>query len=227
MAEQLLKKLRRLDGNMRCVNCDKEAPRGVGFGHVCVKYKTFVCDLCKTSHQAISHRVKSVSTSNWTMEEVQELTPENGGGNEAARRTILANAPEVGGKYSGGSRPKEGDKIEIYKKFVLDAYEFGKFKGSGRARAADPAPAPPLSADAFSVAPAVDLLNFPAKSGGDSFDAFGASDAGSSSSAQPSFDAFGSGGDPFASSSSSSSSSGDKGFPSNNGFDAFDGGVLS
>ena len=87
--------------------------------NVCVKHKTFVCDLCKTSHQAISHRVKSVSTSNWTMEEVQELTPENGGGNEAARRTILANAPEVGGKYSGGSRPKEGDKIETIRNLCL------------------------------------------------------------------------------------------------------------
>ena len=222
MAEQLLKKLRRLDGNMRCANCDKEAPRGVGFGHVCVKYKTFICDLCKTSHQAISHRVKSVSTSNWSMEEVQELMPEKGGGNEAARRTFLANAPEVGGKYQGGSRPKEGDKIEIYKQFVLDAYEYGKFKGSGGAPAAALAPAPaPVSA------PEVDLLGGPVSSNGrstsgggsDSFDAFGGSSA-SSSSAKPSFDAFGSSGDPFA----SGISSGSQGLSSSDGFDAFGGG---
>jgi hypothetical protein len=39
-----------------------------------VKYSTFVCDMCKTSHQAISHRCKSVSMSTWTLAEVNALT---------------------------------------------------------------------------------------------------------------------------------------------------------
>ena len=63
MADNLLKKLRRLEGNMTCPNCGTQASRGIGFGHVCVKYKTFICDMYKTSHQAISHRVKSISMS--------------------------------------------------------------------------------------------------------------------------------------------------------------------
>lgn len=130
MPEAALKKLRRLDGNMRCPNCDTRAAQGIGFGNVCVKYRTFVCDMCKTSHQAISHRVKSVTMSTWTMEEVHELLDENGGGNDAARHIWLANAPPCGTRYNGGHRPKEGDKIEYFKQFVVDCYELGKFRTS-------------------------------------------------------------------------------------------------
>jgi hypothetical protein len=59
--------------NSLCVNCGTPAPRGLGFGNVCIKFGTFVCDLCKTSHQAISHRVKSASMSVWTLDEVQGM----------------------------------------------------------------------------------------------------------------------------------------------------------
>ena len=119
---------------------------------VCVKYKTFVCDLCKTSHQAISHRVKSLTMSAWTMEEVNELSDENGGGNDAARHIWLSGAPNYGQRkqtifislcylifiiitykiqgYSNGSRPKDGDRIEVYKKFIEDCYERGMFKST-------------------------------------------------------------------------------------------------
>ena len=80
-AEAVLKKLRRLETNMVCPNCGTNAVPGVGFGNVCVKFKTFICDLCKTSHQAISHRVKSFSMSTWTMDEVLDLSIERHGGN--------------------------------------------------------------------------------------------------------------------------------------------------
>jgi hypothetical protein len=66
------------------------------FGNICVKFRTFVCDSCKSSHQAISHRVKSISMSTWTIDEVNELTDSMGGGNDAARATWLKNAPECG-----------------------------------------------------------------------------------------------------------------------------------
>ncbi len=46
-AENILKKLRKLETNMTCPNCGTPAQAGVGFGNVCVKFKTFVCDLCK------------------------------------------------------------------------------------------------------------------------------------------------------------------------------------
>ena len=128
--ELLLKKLRRLESNMRCPNCGTPAQPGIGFGNVCVKFKTFVCDLCKTSHQAISHRVKSFSMSTWTMEEVMELTAERHGGNQVALHVWLGNAPGFGERYPGGFRPKEGDKVETFKQFITDCYERGKFKSS-------------------------------------------------------------------------------------------------
>ncbi len=95
-----------------------------------MKFKTFICDLCKTSHQAISHRVKSISMSTWTIEEVKELSGEMNGGNDAARHNWLQNAPAIGERYSGGMRPKQGDKVEVYKQFILDCYEYGRFKAS-------------------------------------------------------------------------------------------------
>ena len=115
---------------MICPNCGTPAQPGIGFGNICVKFKTFICDLCKTSHQAISHRVKSSSMSTWTMEEVMELTTENKGGNEVALHVWLANAPRFGERYPGGCRPKEGDKVEVFKQFVTDCYEHGKFMAS-------------------------------------------------------------------------------------------------
>lgn len=63
-----------------------------------MKYKTFVCDLCKTSHQAISHRVKSLTMSTWTLDEVKELEDQSGGGNNAARHIWLLNAPAIGSR---------------------------------------------------------------------------------------------------------------------------------
>ena len=101
-AEDLLKKLRRLPENSACPNCGTQAPHGIGFGNICVKFKTFVCDLCKTSHQAISHRVKSVTMSTWTLDEVMELTKQRLGGNQVARHVWLSKAPNFGGKYNGG-----------------------------------------------------------------------------------------------------------------------------
>lgn len=127
--DQMLKKLRRLEENMRCPNCETPAQQGIGFSHVCVKFKTFICAMCKTSHQAISHRVKSISMSTWTVEEVQALAPAKGGSNNNVRHSILAKAPPVGERYSNGVRPKEGSKIEHFKQFILDAYEYYKFKG--------------------------------------------------------------------------------------------------
>lgn len=87
-----------------------------------------MCCAGKTSHQAISHRVKSVTMSNWTDDEVNELMDENGGGNAACQHIWLAKAPAYGGRYHGGARPREGDRIEVFKKFVMDCYDTGMFR---------------------------------------------------------------------------------------------------
>jgi len=68
--------------------------------------------------------------STWTIEEVKELSGEMKGGNDAARHNWLQNAPAIGERYSGGMRPKQGDKVKVYKQFILDCYEYGRFKAS-------------------------------------------------------------------------------------------------
>lgn len=145
-AELKVKKLARLPGNTRCANCG--TCRKFGFSTVCIKYYTFVCNNCKSSHQAISHRCKSLTMSSWTDEEAMELQRK---GNDYARRTWLKNAPPVG----QGGRPKEGDVVDVFKRFVVDAYERKRFYGedegaSPAAAVATTAPVPRVA----SVAPA-------------------------------------------------------------------------
>jgi len=113
-AEKKIKKLARLYSNTVCANCG--ITKKFGFSTVCIKYFTFVCNNCKSSHQAISHRCKSLTMSSWTDAEVAELERK---GNDYARRTWLKNAPPIG----QGGRPKEGDHIDVFKRFVVDAYE--------------------------------------------------------------------------------------------------------
>jgi len=113
-AEKKIKKLARLPSNTVCANCG--TTKKFGFSTVCIKYFTFVCNNCKSSHQAISHRCKSLTMSSWTDEEVAELERK---GNDYARRTWLKNAPPIG----QGGRPKEGDHVDVFKRFVVDVYE--------------------------------------------------------------------------------------------------------
>ena len=130
-AEQKVKKLARLPGNIVCANCG--ASKQFGHSTVCIKFFTFVCSNCKSSHQAISHRCKSLTMSSWTDAEVAELEAK---GNDYARNTWLKNAPPVG----TGGRPKEGDHIDVFKRFVVDVYEHKKYYGeySGAPPAATP-----------------------------------------------------------------------------------------
>ena len=64
------------------------------------------------------------------MDEVNALTSEYGGGNEAALHIWLQNAPGYGQKYRGGVRPREGDRIEHFKQFISDCYDKGMFKAT-------------------------------------------------------------------------------------------------
>lgn len=124
VAEAAVKKLARLPGNTVCPNCG--ATKKFGFGTVCIKYLTFVCNNCKSSHQAVSHRCKSLTMSSWTEGEVLQI--KSAGGNDRARSTWLATAPPPG---QGGRPLGEGDSINTYKKFIVDVYE-GKryFRGN-------------------------------------------------------------------------------------------------
>ena len=53
---KLLNQLRRLPENRMCGSCRHEDK--LGFKNVCVKFQIFICDDCKSAHQAYSHRCK-------------------------------------------------------------------------------------------------------------------------------------------------------------------------
>lgn len=59
------------------------------------------------------------------MEEVNALRYQNGGGNKAARETILANVP-----WDASFVPRQGDHVDKFKEFVVRAYCDHEFAGS-------------------------------------------------------------------------------------------------
>lgn len=122
-AEAAVKKLAKLPHNTVCPNCGTS--KKFGFGTVCIKFLTFVCNECKSSHQAISHRCKSLTMSSWTQAEVLALQKS---GNDVARQTWLATAPPIG----TGGRPKPGDDLNIFKSFIVDVYERKRYLEANR-----------------------------------------------------------------------------------------------
>ncbi|KDO22934.1 hypothetical protein SPRG_11778 [Saprolegnia parasitica CBS 223.65] len=177
MAEAALNTIRKLEANKACANCDAVAK----FGHsnICEKFKTFVCNNCKSAHQSYSHRVKSVTMSNWTKDEVDALKEENGGGNAVARRTWL-------GAYEDGRsmrKPTESDHVDVFKRFINTVYNDRAFYAEG-APSRTPAPSSSNASSASTrkaketpAAPSADLLGFsppPTPAFEASFEAFSA-----------------------------------------------------
>ncbi|GKY91765.1 hypothetical protein MPSEU_000148200 [Mayamaea pseudoterrestris] len=127
LAEERIKKLARQPSNAICPNCGCE--KKFGFSSVCMLSLAFVCNECKSSHQAISHRCKSLTMSAWTDAEVLQIVKANG--NDGCRSTWLARAPPIG----QGGRPRPGDDISVYKRFIEAAYArkiyYSEDNGSG------------------------------------------------------------------------------------------------
>lgn len=62
--------------NKVCADCKEVGPT-----YVCLQFSTFVCTTCSGIHREFSHKVKGISMSKWTLEEVQEI--EHGGNSRA------------------------------------------------------------------------------------------------------------------------------------------------
>jgi Putative GTPase activating protein for Arf len=133
-AEAAVKKLARMGGNTICPNCGTE--KKFGFGSVCIKFLTFVCNECKSSHQAISHRCKSLTMSSWTDGEVLQLRTI--GGNDCARATWLATTTGQNGRpITGSSMESElpaGSKTTFCDEKRRDQYRTKKYLGTLRQR---------------------------------------------------------------------------------------------
>ncbi|PWZ57610.1 putative ADP-ribosylation factor GTPase-activating protein AGD14 [Zea mays] len=79
--ERVVRGLLKLPPNRRCVNCD-----GLGPQYVCTSFWTFVCVSCSGIHREFTHRVKSVSMSTFSTQEVEALQK---GGNQRAKESFL------------------------------------------------------------------------------------------------------------------------------------------
>ncbi|XP_047072294.1 probable ADP-ribosylation factor GTPase-activating protein AGD14 [Lolium rigidum] len=81
--ERIVRGLLKLPPNRRCINCN-----GIGPQYVCTSFWTFICISCSGIHREFTHRVKSVSMSKFTAQEVEALQK---GGNQRARESFLKN----------------------------------------------------------------------------------------------------------------------------------------
>ncbi|RQM22798.1 hypothetical protein B5M09_006417 [Aphanomyces astaci] len=149
--EALLNTLRKLDANKACANCDAVAK--FGHGNICEKFKTFVCNHCKSAHQSYSHRVKVHHTS-VRLPRVLMLMPRNthlcfveqhGGGNALARRTWLASWKDGDGRSL--RKPLETDHLDVFKKFINAVYNdkayFSEPNAAPSSSRPKPTPPPP------------------------------------------------------------------------------------
>lgn len=81
--EKIIRGLMKLPPNRRCINCNNLGPQ-----YVCTNFWTFICTICSGIHREFTHRVKSVSMSKFTAQEVEAL---QNGGNQRAREIFLKN----------------------------------------------------------------------------------------------------------------------------------------
>ncbi|CAO2197191.1 unnamed protein product [Urochloa humidicola] len=79
--EKIIRGLMKLPSNRKCINCNSVGPQ-----YVCTNFWTFICLSCSGIHREFTHRVKSVSMSKFTTQEVRALEQ---GGNQRARDIYL------------------------------------------------------------------------------------------------------------------------------------------
>jgi len=113
--------LQKLPHNKVCADCGEKLPQYVNLTHA-----TFVCMVCSGVHREFSHRVKGISLSEFSTEEVEIMRQ---GGNELDRATYLA-------RYNSSSdvhMPQPGDTSQI-RTFIRAKYEEKRWVASSDRR---------------------------------------------------------------------------------------------
>eukprot|EP00906_Rhabdomonas_costata_P038950 RCo055145 len=98
--KQELRALVQREENRVCMDCPTKSPQ-----YAVLNFNTFVCSECSAYHRNFQHRVKGISMSQFTDEEVAAL--KNGGNGKAARVWRALWRPQA---YP---MPKEGDEKAI------------------------------------------------------------------------------------------------------------------
>ncbi|KAI7755104.1 hypothetical protein M8C21_025974 [Ambrosia artemisiifolia] len=119
--EKIIRGLMKLPPNRRCINCNSLGPQ-----YVCTNFWTFVCMTCSGIHREFTHRVKSVSMSKFTSQEVEALQE---GGNQRARETFLKDWDPREQRLPDNSNV---DKVRDFIKSVYVDKKFFASKPSGK-----------------------------------------------------------------------------------------------
>ncbi|CAN8294944.1 unnamed protein product [Cochlearia groenlandica] len=114
--EKIIRGLMKLPPNRRCVNCNSLGPQ-----YVCTTFWTFICMACSGIHREFTHRVKSVSMSKFTSQEVEVLQT---GGNQRAREIYLKNWDHQ------RQRLPENSNAERVREFIRNVYVQKKYAGA-------------------------------------------------------------------------------------------------
>ncbi|RID57149.1 hypothetical protein BRARA_F00547 [Brassica rapa] len=117
--EKIIRGLMKLPPNRRCINCNSLGPQ-----YVCTTFWTFVCMPCSGIHREFTHRVKSVSMSKFTSQEVEVL---QNGGNQRAREIYLKNWDHQ------RQRLPDNSNAERVREFIKNVYVQKKYAGANAA----------------------------------------------------------------------------------------------
>ncbi|CAI8598368.1 unnamed protein product [Vicia faba] len=113
--ERAIRALLRLEPNRTCINCNSLGPQ-----YVCTDFWTFVCTNCSGIHRELTHRVKSVSMANFTLQEVTALQE---GGNQRARNVYFK-------EWDGQQHSfPDSDNVNRLRDFIKHVYVDRRFTG--------------------------------------------------------------------------------------------------
>eukprot|EP00249_Psilotum_nudum_P022311 c28467_g1_i1 orf=141-1706(-) len=113
--EKIVRSLLKQNANRRCINCNSLGPQ-----YVCLNFWTFVCTTCSGMHREFTHRVKSVSMSKFTAQEVGAL---QNGGNERAREIYFKD-------WDAQRQPfPDSSNVDKLRDFIKSVYVEKRFSG--------------------------------------------------------------------------------------------------
>ncbi|KAH7426762.1 hypothetical protein KP509_10G016000 [Ceratopteris richardii] len=113
--EKAIRALLRKAPNRQCINCTTRGPQ-----YVCLNFWTFVCTQCSGIHREFTHRVKSISMSKFTSQEVANL---EAGGNERGREIFFKD-------WDAQRHPlPDSSNVERLRDFIKMVYVDKRFSG--------------------------------------------------------------------------------------------------
>ncbi|CAL0323976.1 unnamed protein product [Lupinus luteus] len=113
--ERMIRGLLKLQHNRRCINCNSLGPQ-----YVCTNFWTFICANCGGIHREFTHRVKSISMSKFTSQEVKALQE---GGNQHAKEIYFK-------EWDAQHQPfPDSSSVNRLRDFIKHVYVDRKFTG--------------------------------------------------------------------------------------------------